>query len=252
MLPFFQLTVFHIGVIPIQVWGFMVALGILCATFVAAKKAKRDGLNPEIVWDAAFWLIVGAGIGARVFMVVYEPAVYLMHPPELLRIWEGGFSEMGGILGALVALAAYFRHRLKDVWGYLGAMAYALPLGLGIGRIGCFLIHDHPGTLTHFLLGVRYPDGVRHDHGLYLSLEGFLLFLLFVWLDRKHAKPQTFVFGFFLLHGCVRFGLDFLRAVDVRYLFLTPAQFVSIGMIGIGTYYAVWWHRKERGKEKST
>lgn len=253
MIPWFQFTTIHLGFLTIQVWGLLVALGIFCATWVASRKANRDGLNPNFVWDFAFWVILGAFFGARLFMIAYDPAVYLAHPVELLKVWEGGFSEMGGFVGALIALMVYFRSKKLDArlpvgqaWRYAGCAAYALPLGFGIGRIGCFLIHDHPGTLTHFILGVKYPDlpagqagGIRHDHGLYLSIEGFLLFLLFVILDRKHAKPQTFVIAFLILHGTIRFFLDFLRAVDVRYFYLTPAQYVSLGMIlvGIGFLY---------------
>ena len=234
MIPWFQFTVIHFGFFTVQVWGLFVALGIFCATWVASRKAKRDGLNPNIVWDFAFWVILGAFIGARLFMIVYEPAVYLANPVELLKVWQGGYSEMGGFLGAVIVLVMYLRSKKLDAWRYAGCVAYALPLGFGIGRIGCFLIHDHPGTLTHFILGVRFPDGIRHDHGLYLSIEGFLLFLLFVFLDRKHAKPQTFVIAFLILHGIMRFFLDFLRAIDVRYFFLTPAQYVSLGIILAG------------------
>ncbi len=235
MLPFFQFTTFHIGLIPIQVWGLLVATGIFSATWVAAKKAKRDGLDPDIVWDLAFWVILSAFIGARLFEVVYDPGLYFFHPIELLKIWNGGFAEMGGFIGAMIALIVFFRLKKLDAWAYIGCIAYALPLGFGIGRIGCFLIHDHPGTLTHFILGVKYPDGIRHDLGLDLSIEGFLLFILFVILDRKHAKPKTFVIAFLILHGTIRFFLDFLRIIDVRYFFLTPAQYISIAMVAAGT-----------------
>ncbi len=236
MIPYFQLTTIHLGFITIQVWGLMVALGIFCATSVAAAKAKRDGLDPNIVWDFAFWVLIGAFIGARLFQLIYFPAVYLAHPIELLKFWNGGFSEMGGFVGAIIALVVYFRkHKLQvQAMRYADCTAYGLPLGFGIGRIGCFLIHDHPGTLTHFLLGVKYPDGIRHDHGLYLSIEGFLLFFVFVWLARKKRSAGTFVLAFLILHGTIRFFLDFLRIGDARYFELTPAQYVSIAMVAAG------------------
>jgi phosphatidylglycerol:prolipoprotein diacylglycerol transferase len=244
MIPWFQFTAIHLGFVTIQVWGLLVALGILCATWVASRKAQRDNLNPNLVWDFSFWVILGAFLGARLFMFVYEPAFYFGNPLEIFKVWNGGFSEMGGIIGAVVTLVWYLQSNKLDAWRYAGCVAYALPLGFGIGRIGCFLIHDHPGTLTHFILGVRYPDGIRHDHGLYLSIEGFLLFLLFVILDRKHAKPQTFVISFLILHGIIRFFMDFLRAVDVRYFYLTPAQYVSLGMILIGGGLLLKWQKR--------
>lgn len=246
MIPYFQFTTFQIGFLTIQVWGLLVALGIFCATFVAATKAKRDGLDPNIVWDFAFWVIISAFVGARLFELAYEPVFYFSHPLELFKFWQGGFSEMGGIIGAVVGLSLYFKTKNQYVWRYIDCISYALPLGFGIGRIGCFMIHDHPGTLTHFFLGVKYPDGIRHDGGLELSLEGFLLFLLFSILNRKGAKPGTFVVTFLIIHGIARFFLDFFRTVDVRYFFLTPGQFISVFMVlvGIGlVWYRPFAHR---------
>lgn len=242
MIPFIQFTSFHLGFITIQVWGLMVALGIFIATSVAARRAKQQGLDPNIVWDFAFWVIIGAFIGARLFQVIYVPSIYLMHPIELLKVWNGGFSEMGGFLGAIAVLVWYFKKHKLDTWLYADCAAYALPLGFGIGRIGCFLIHDHPGTLTHFILGVKYPDGIRHDHGLYLSIEGFLLFFLFVWLSYKKRSAGTFVIAFLILHGVIRFFLDFFRIGDAKYFALTPAQYVSIMMVVAG----IWLWKRDR------
>ena len=243
MLPYFQFTTIHLGFITIQVWGLLVALGILVATTVAARKAKNDGLDPNLVWDFAFWVVFAAFIGARLFEVFYNPAFYFGNPIQLLYVWNGGLSEMGGFIGAAIALVWYLKLHLLDVKRYADSVAFALPLGFGIGRIGCFLIHDHPGTLTHFLLGVKYPDGIRHDHGLYLSIEGFLLFFFFVYLSKRGVKTGTYVYTFLIIHGIVRFFLDFLRIIDVRYLYLTPAQYMSILMIAFGIFL---WRRDVR------
>ena len=243
MIPYFQFTIIHFGFITIQVWGLMVALGILAATSVAAWKAKKDGLDPNYVWDLAFWVVLSAFIGARLFEVFYQPAMYFANPIALLQFWNGGFSEMGGFIGAVIALVVYLRMHQLDLKRYADVVAFGLPLGFAIGRIGCFLIHDHPGTLTHFILGVKYPDGIRHDHGLYLSIEGFLIFFFFLYLSKRGVKTGTYVYAFLIIHGCVRFFLDFFRIIDVRYFFLTPAQYVSIGMVGVG----VWlWKRQGR------
>jgi len=139
------------------------------------------------------------------------------------------------------------RRKKVDVYAYVDTAMFGLPLGLFIGRIGCFLIHDHPGTLTDFALGVKYPDGVRHDHGLYLSINGLILFLLFLWLARKQVKTGTYLIVFLGWYGVMRFFLDFLRAtdgaiVDTRYLGLTPAQYASLVMVALG----LWIWKKKR------
>jgi len=246
MIPWFQFTSFQIGFVTIQVWGLFVAMGILVATWVAARRLERHGIHAEEMWNFSFWVIVSAMIGARIFHMVYEPALFLAQPLEFFRVWHGGFSEMGGFLGALIPTYFFWKKHKTNFLVMADCAAFALPLGFGVGRIGCFLIHDHPGTLTHFMLGVKYPDGIRHDHGLYLAIEGFLLFLLFVLLDKKQARPGTFVIAFFALHGIVRFFLDFLRINDVRYAFLTPAQFTAVGMvIGAGVFWNQFASKKQ-------
>jgi len=241
MIPYFQFIQIHLGPIPIYVWGLMVALGILAGTAVSARMAQRRGQDPKLIWDLSFWAIIGAFIFARLFHVFYEPSVYLADPFQLFKIWQGGMSMMGGLLGGALFGILYLRQKKADVFSHIDTAIFGLPLGIGIGRIGCFLIHDHPGTLTDFVLGVRFPDGVRHDHGLYLSINGFVLFLLFLWLARKKAKTGTYLVTYLLWDGFIRFFLDFLRAtdgpiVDVRYFHLTPAQYFSVLMVVVGVY----------------
>ncbi|HLD21059.1 MAG TPA: prolipoprotein diacylglyceryl transferase [Patescibacteria group bacterium] len=246
MIPYFQFTTIPLGPVTVQVWGLMVALGILAATWVAGKMARARGQDPKIIWDLSVWVIVGAFIMARVFMVIYEPGYYFADPIEFFRIWHGGFSIMGGFLGATIAGIWFLRRKHVDVHAYTDTAIFGLPVGLFIGRIGCFLIHDHPGTLTDFALGVKYPDGVRHDHGLYDSINGLVLFLLFLLLARRGAKTGTYIVVFLIWYGVVRFFLDFFRAtngpiVDTRYFSLTPAQYAAIVMVAGG----VWLWRKK-------
>lgn len=244
MIPYIELTSFSIGPITIQVWGLLVALGMLAGAKAAAMMARVRGLQETIVWDLAVWVIVGAMLMARVFMLLYEPGYYLADPLEFFRVWHGGFSIMGGFVGAVIAGVWFLRKRQVDVHAYADVVVFGLPLGLFIGRIGCFLIHDHPGTLTDFVMGVQYPDGVRHDHGLYLSLNGLLMFLVFLWMAKRKVQVGMFIVVFLMWYGTVRFFLDFLRAtdgaiVDSRYLSLTPAQYISLMMIAAGGWY--WW-----------
>ena len=243
MIPFFKLTTLSLGSVTIQVWGLMVALGILTATWVAARLAIKRGQDETLIWDLCVRVVAAAFVMARVFFFLYEPGLLSEDPLEFFRIWHGGFSIMGGFIGALIAGIWFLRRRQVDVWAYADTAIFALPLGLGIGRIGCFLIHDHPGTLTHFTLGVQYPDGVRHDHGLYLSISGFVLFLIFLWLSRKQVKTGTYIVVFLFWEGISRFFLDFLRAqdgpiVDTRYLNLTPAQYIAVVMVVAGIWLA--------------
>lgn len=253
MIPYFKFTVFYLGPVPIQVWGLLVALGILAGTWAASKMAQRRGQDPKLIWDLAFWVMIGAFLFARLFHLVYEPAFYFQFPIEIFKIWHGGLSIMGGFFGAALFALFFLRKKRVDVYAYCDTAIFGLPLGLFIGRLGCFLIHDHPGTLTNFVLGVKYPDGVRHDHGLYLSLNGLFLFLLFLWMAKKNAQSGAYLIVFLIWYGFVRFFLDFLRAtdgpiVDARYANLTPAQYLAFAMFVGG----LWLGSKKWNLKKFT
>lgn len=249
MIPYFHSTTYSILGLHLQTWGTMVAIAYLVATTVAWKRANKMGLNPDHVLDLAFWIFIGAFVGARMFHVlVYEPGYYLHHPWEAIDPRQPGFSMFGGFIGAAVVFFAYVkRHALKTL-EYADVLIWGLPWGCGIGRIGCFLIHDHPGTLTHFVLGVKYPDGsVRHDLGLYLSLIGFATGILFIWLNRKQRAPGFWFGTYMIIEGIVRFCLDFLRIADTRYLGLTPTQYLAVPLVAFG----VWLLASSRRMVKS-
>ena len=142
----------------------------------------------------------------------------------------------GGIAGGAIVIAYILKRRGVSIIQYSDAYVFGLPLGIFIGRIGCFLIHDHPGTLTNFFLGIKYQDGViRHDLGLYESLFGLLLFALFLLIGlRLRIKPGIFTALFLVLYGLFRVLLDYLRILDVTYLGLTPAQYFGYSIIILG------------------
>ncbi len=248
MIPYFELVSFQIGPFTVYVWGLLVALGLLAGTWAAGRLAKERGLDPKVFWDVAGIAAAAGIVGGRLLHVVlYAPAHYLAHPAEIVALWDGGISITGSLIAAALAVFLFLRRRRLDVLHHLDTAFFGLPLGYAIGRVGCFLIHDHPGTLTHFLLGVRYPDGtVRHDLGLYEALSGAGLFAVFLVLRRRQAKPPAYVIAFLLWYGVARFLLDFLRAADARYAGLTPAQYVA-ALMAVGG--AAWAWRQWRARK---
>jgi len=243
MIPYFQFVSFQLGALTIYVWGLMVALGILVATWIGARLAKRQGLDPAVCWDLAGWGSLGGFVGARLaHVLLYAPQTYIHDPMRILALRDGGYSSLGAFVGGILAGVIYVRIKRIPLAPYANLGALCVPLGYGIGRIGCFLIHDHPGTATHFFLGVKYPDGmIRHDLGLYEALNGFGLAILMFILYKKKTPARLFVPVFLVWYGLVRFFLDFLRAtngviVDSRYAGLTPAQYAAMGMFVWGLW----------------
>ncbi len=251
MLPWVASESYQVLGLTLRTWGTFVAAGYALGTFLAWRRAKKRGMDADFVLDLAFWIFFGAFFGARLFHVVlYEPSYYLAHPWEAIDPRRPGYAMFGGLIGAAaVFFWKIFRdvHHQKNWIAYADTLVWGVPWGCGIGRIGCFLIHDHPGTLTHFVLGVRYPDGsVRHDLGLYLSFVGFLTGGLFLFWNRHERRSGFWLGSFMIMEGIARFVLDFLRVADVRYFGLTPTQYFALPL-AVGGWMLV---RKKRNIEK--
>ncbi|MEN9557928.1 MAG: hypothetical protein RL141_297 [Candidatus Parcubacteria bacterium] len=236
MIPWFSFTTIQLGPVIIQVWGLFVALGIILAVWLAAKRAKAQGLDPKAIWDMAFWVVLWGIIGARLFHVaLYDPAHYIAAPLEIIDLRQPGYAILGGFLGGAAAFFVMARRRGLDFLAYADTVAWGIPWGCGVGRIGCFFIHDHPGTLTSFIGGVQFPDGqVRHDLGLYLSILGFFMGVLFVLIGRTKQKTGTYLGLFLFIYGIARFLLDFLRIIDHRIVGLTPTQWTMFLFVVLG------------------
>jgi phosphatidylglycerol:prolipoprotein diacylglycerol transferase len=241
VIPWIASQTITIGPISLQTWGAFVAAGFLVATWAAARRASKKRLDPKMVWDMAFWIFLAGMVGSRIFHVLfYDPGYYLAHPLEAIDPRAPGFAIMGGIIGGAAAAYVFAKRKRLDFIAYADTLAWGVPWGCGIGRIGCFLIHDHPGTLSSFVLAVKYPDGkTRHDLGLYLSIVGFVIGLTFLLVDRRMGKKMHagFWVGLFLvLDGVIRFALDFFRVVDRRIWILTPTQWVLVASVATGAW----------------
>jgi phosphatidylglycerol:prolipoprotein diacylglycerol transferase len=171
-------------------------------------------------------------------------------------VWEilnpfGGFSSYGGFIGALGGLFYWCKRNKQPVMPYADSLGYGLAAGWMFGRLGCYTAHDHPGRFTDFFLGVKYPEGTRHDLGFEEALWAASVTLLFFILSRKQRPLGLYVGLLTFLYGPVRFALDFLRVTDLpgadpRYAGLTPAQWLAIVTTFVGAGLLVWTFRNAR------
>lgn len=250
MIPYFSFTEISVGPIALHVWGLLVAMGFVVGAYAAGWMAKQRKLQPAMIYDLVPWLAIAGMVGGRIGHVLfYEPGYFMQHPLEIFAIWQGGLSVYGGIFACGALGVGYLSWKRLSILAYADVLVFGLPFGKIFGRIGCFLIHDHPGTLTDFVLGVRYPDGVRHDLGLYLALNAFVLSMLFAWLARKPRPTGLYLAVFALWYGVSRFFLDFLRVVDVRYAVFTPGQYFSLVFVVFGFFLALWITNKVKSAE---
>ncbi len=247
MLPWFQYTTIPIGPIHIQVWGLFVALGMALSFFIIWKRSRGMKLNQETMLDLALWMIVGGMIGARLFHVLfYEPSYYLLHPLDIIKIWQGGLSSFGGFAGAIFVFFVFVKKKniSKAMISHIADLfSFSALFGWMVGRIGCFMIHDHLGAYSNCPLAIRTSGGPRLEMALMEILGLIPLAVLFFVMRKKNVREGFFTSVLFLYYGVLRFILDFWRATDIlgadaRYLGLTPGQYGSIILIIVGIYLA--------------
>ena len=251
-IPFWQPRVYHLGPIPIDPWATLVCVAFIVGLEVARARGLRQGLEPRDIVDGSV-VIVGMGfvVGHLVHVLGYHPEQYQEDGVmSLLRIWAG-FSSMGGMLGAVLGYFLFFGViRKRDLWAHGDAIMFGFPFGWFFGRMGCFSVHDHIGRSTDFFLGVEFPagylaagdlGGARHDLGLYEALLALAMALLFLVLAKKVRPPGFFLATWALLYAPIRFVMDFFRSTDlgvgrsdIRYLGLTPGQYLAILMFVAG------------------
>lgn len=249
----------------IQGPGLFAVAGFTTGAILAARKARRDGLDPGIIVRLLPWVAVGIIVGGHLgYLLFYRPGLLVGQPSVLFQLARGQ-SAFGGFLGCmLVALWFYRRENRRaamaspaprqpvDGWAYTDAYLYGFTLGWAICRLGCFASHDHPGIETTFWLGVYGacpggdPSTACHDMGLYEALWSFGMYGFFRFLDRRPRFPGLYTGVLFIAYGVSRFPADFLRhpLADTRYLGLTPAQYGSLAMLAAGA----WILARQRGR----
>jgi len=257
MFPYIQLPDWHFGPFGLHPFGPLVAIGIAVSFQIAVWRAKRWGVAREAIAEMCLWI---AGVGfvtAHLARIPYlEDPVHsvLSNPLFLMQIFNGQAS-FGGFLGGALGAWIFFRRRKLDGsarWKLLDAIGFAIPFGWFFGRVGCYLVHDHPGLRTASWLGVKYPGGARFDLGLIEALFLILLGASFVLLARS-ARPAGFFFGAFLaIYGAFRVCLDQLHVDPPRYAGISVDQWAygAATLAGVAALALIFrTAREERSSE---
>ncbi len=233
--PDFDPVAFSIGPLNVHWYGIMYIVGFGAAWYLGNLRARRGGWSAEQVSDLVFYCAFGAVLGGRLGSVLfYNFDRFLADPAWLLRVWEGGMSFHGGLLGVVVASWLYCRKWNRDFVAVTDFVAPAVPLGLAAGRFGNFIGGELWGRPTELPWGMVFPhvDALpRHPSQLYqMALEGFALFVL-VWWFSSRPRPKYAVSGMFLLgYGALRFMVEFAREPDAHIGFVA-AQWLTMGQL---------------------
>lgn len=234
MIPYFIFDHFTIGPLTFYTWGFFVGLAFAVGYFFILHQAKKKNIPAQKILILVWVIFLGAALGSRAAYLLQFPREWLADVSLLWKFNQGGLMLWGGILGAILFGWLYVKWAKLGFWKIADLLTPAIALGIGIGRIGCFLINDHLGASTNLPWGILWPDGVvRHPAALYELLAGFALFAVFWYLRKKIQKPGQLFLLFLASYATIRFLLDFLRApdgffADPRWWGLTSSQWISI------------------------
>ena len=259
--PEIDKVIVELGPLSVRWYGLMYVLGVV-AFYLLGKWRVRRGLSTWRIQDLAdlvFYGVVGVIVGGRVgYVVFYGMDTFLTDPLMLLRIWEGGMSFHGGLLGVTAACWVFARRSQRGFLEIADFAAPLAPLGLGLGRLGNFINAELPGRVTELPIGVHFPcDSVReltlrcfgeyeavtrHVSSLYQAASDGVVLFLAVWLFAAKPRAAGRVSGVFLLvYGGLRFLTEFVREPDpgrgfVVFDTLTTGQLLSLPMVALGVY----------------
>lgn len=234
----------------------MYVAAFLVAWWGVRSRAKLPGspIGVKQVEDLVFYIALGVFAGGRVgYMLFYNWSGLLEDPISLVKVWQGGMSFHGGLIGVLIALGVFARRNGLTYFTVSDLVAPWVPPGLGFGRIGNFINSELWGAeASPDAPWAVVVDGVpRHPSQLYEAfLEGLVLFLILYFFSRR-TKPRMAVSGLFLLlYGIFRFAVEFIRLPDGDiYLALgwvTKGQVLSAPMIVTGIVFLILAYRRPR------
>lgn len=241
----------------VHAFSLLLVLGAAAGVYLTAWRARRAGLDPEVVYELAVWVLGGGFVGARLYYLAQHPES-VRSVLDIFKVWQGGIVFYGCILGGLVGTAIYHRRHPFPFWPMADAVAPALAVGIMLGRLGCFLngccfgatCDPHaPYAVTfpaetlpwhrHVEAGWIAPDAPRslavHPKQLYGAAAGLALLAATTRFYRHRRRDGEVMALLMLGYPATRFLMEFARGdASGWHLGLTVSQWISLGLFGAG------------------
>jgi phosphatidylglycerol:prolipoprotein diacylglycerol transferase len=246
----------------LHTYGVMIAVGFVVPIYLAVRQARRELIDPNIVLDLAFWILIAAMAGSRILFIIVNADDYIADPVLLIKVWQGGLVFYGGFIGAVAASWYYCYRKGISFLRISDLLIPSVALGHFFGRLGCYsagCCHGSPTGVEWFgavftaqgsvvsrsdLLGTPI-----HPTQLYEAFGELCIFVLLLFLrPRKRYNGQLLVVWLLLypawrflgemFRGDVERGMLFRWDLfgDFRSELLSTSQVVSVGLVGLGVF----------------
>lgn len=285
--PDFDPVAIHFGPLAVRWYGLMYLVGFILAVVIGRLRLRlphvaAQGWTARDIDDILFYGVLGTILGGRLgYVLFYKADYYFVHPLDIFKVWQGGMSFHGGLLGVTLAMVLFAYQRKRSWLQVTDFVAPMVPTGLAAGRLGNFIngelwgrvtdpqapwamlfqnssnddaiwLATHPQLAQKWNLAqvfAQYHMLPRHPSELYeIALEGVTLFFVMFFFTRK-PRPVGAASGVFLIgYGLARFIVEFAREPDdflgLLALGMSMGQWLSLPMIVIGSLLLVWSYRR--------
>ena len=222
-------------------------LGILIGWIVSKKFLITNESIKEKFDDYITYVILAIIVGGRLgYVLFYNLNYYSKNLVDILKIWQGGMSFHGGLIGIILITIWFAKKNNHNSFNYLDVISIVAPIGIFLGRISNFINSELYGTVTNIPWGVKFikvDDLYRHPSQLYeATFEGLILFLILIYFKKKgFLNLPGMISGIFLtFYSLFRFVIEFFRAPDEQLGYLiynfTMGQIISLIFFILGIY----------------
>lgn len=238
-----------LGLIQIYWYSIFIFLGILTATIIVCREAKKQKIDEDFLLNLTFNVIVFGILGARIYYVLFNLKYYLANPIEIFQIWNGGLAIHGGILAGLLVTIIYTKKKNINTLKMLDIIVVGLIIAQALGRWGNFFNKEAYGNVisyaslkslgvpTFIIKGMYIEGAYRQPTFFYESVWCFVGFIAMLMIRKYKYLKVGMLSGFYLIwYGSIRFIIEAMRADSLMLGNLKMAQLMSIVFIIVGLF----------------
>ncbi len=226
-----QPIICKIGPFNVYSYGLMLAVAFFISSTLARKEAKRQGIDPEMIFNLLFIVFVFGILGARIFYVIENFGYYSKNPAEIIFLQHGGLAWFGGLIFGTIIGIVYLKKEKLALYKVLDLVAPFVALGQAFGRIGCLLNGCCQGRESVFGIYFQTHDAILIPTQAYSSLLLIIIYVFLRLLQKSKRLAGEIFFAYLMLYSVKRFFIEFWRADNPEvYHGLTLFQLLSAGV----------------------